>query len=84
MKIEFKNGSSIITTTTSSMKRSIRSFAYMPYIGDKLSDYNHTKEGCEKLAEELENLGYKTRVNYMCEDPDYWTVAIIDMPERIK
>ena len=75
MKIELNS------EDTFSMRRGIGPFVYAPRIGDKISDANHTKEGCEKLAEELEKVGYKTKINNIYEDKDYWTVAIIDVPD---
>lgn len=50
-------------------------------VGDGITDYGSTKEGCEELASGLEEYGYKVRVGCNGET-GRWSVAILEVPEK--
>lgn len=50
--------------------------------GDTVSDFTHTKEGCERIATELGINGYKVKV---CEIHDgEWGISVLEVPEDDK
>lgn len=50
--------------------------AYELKSGDKITDVNNSKDGCEKISKELSDAGIGNRVGYNVE-ADLWSVAIL-------
>jgi hypothetical protein len=45
--------------------------------GMKICPADNSENGCNKIAKELENTGFKTRIGYN-KDGNLWSIAVLD------